>query len=86
MSWEQVLLLVKEKGYVHFCVWFLHLTMQHPQVIDLIYFANEAWFHSWIFCFEEHNISEPLNVHVQCQWAYYMVCHFPDPNYQASSL
>jgi len=61
------MLLVKEKGYVHFCVWFLHLAMQHPQV-DLIYFANEAWFHSWIHYFEEH-ISEPLNVHVQCLWA-----------------
>jgi len=54
MSYEQVMLLVKEKGYVHFCVWFVHLTMQHPQVIDLIYFANEAWFHSWIHYFKVH--------------------------------
>lgn len=44
----QVLLLVNEKRYVRFCVCFLHLTMQHPQVMDLMYFANEAWFHSWI--------------------------------------
>jgi hypothetical protein len=53
---------VASSGWEEICAflcWFLRLTMQHPPIMDLMCFANEAWFNSWIHYFKEHNVSEP---------------------------